>query len=152
MSDNIQVTSPGTLPHWRTSVRCGGASMVAGAVPRSIPPCPRGPAAAERLLRWRCARRTGRGSGDGLGLFLLLPAGALGHEAHLHLVIDHLDDHRVARTVLQAEQLLAQRVLDDALDHASQRTRSVDLVEPFDDELLLGLVRDGEGELLGGEV
>ena len=31
---------------------------------------------------------------DDLGLLLLLAAGALGHEAHLHLAVDHLDEHR----------------------------------------------------------
>src|ERR1700722_16092382 len=64
-----------------------------------------------RLLRRWCAGWTGRGSRNWLGLFLLLPADTLGHEAHLHLVLDHLDDHRIAGTVLEAEQLLAQRVL-----------------------------------------
>src|ERR1019366_8789063 len=65
------------------------------------------------LLGWRCARRSGGSSGHRLGLLLLLPTGAFGHEAHLDLALDHLDNHRVAGTVLEAKQLLAQRLLDD---------------------------------------
>ena len=107
-------------------------------------------ATGKRSLRRWCA---GRG---GLRLLRLLlavsPLLALGHDVHLHLALGEVDDHRVSRTVLEAQQFLRQRIFDDALDHPTQRAGAVDLVEPFVDDLVLGSVADAEVELLGSQV
>src|SRR5207244_2605260 len=103
-----------------------------------------------RLLdRW-CGRAPS--CGCGFGLLLLLAPSALGREAHLDLTVGDVDKDCVTGAVLEAQELLAERVLDHALDHAAQRPRSIDLVESFGHDLFLGAFGDGERQLLCGEM
>src|ERR1700674_2254689 len=76
------------------------------------------------------------GRGGSLRLLLLLATRGLRDELHLDLTVGEVNDHLVAGPVLETEQLFAERVFDHALDHATQRTRAVDLVEAFGDDLL----------------
>src|SRR6202043_3416046 len=102
--------------------------------PTKKPPAPASGLSATKSLALALAL-----AGDGflrrlLGFFGLLRLLGLGlarlgdDRRQLDLAVGHFHQHRVARAELGGQQRFGQRILDQSLDHASQRAGAVDLV------------------------
>src|SRR4051812_31260148 len=76
---------------------------------------------------------------------------ALVHEQLDRAILPYrLDD--VARMILALQQALRQRILDEVLDRAAQRTRAIERVVALGHQEILGLVARQQLDLLLGEL